>query len=85
MDSYIQRTGGYQKGGGWGGVGNTSEGDEEYSWLDEHWVMYRIVELLYCTPKTNITLDVSYTWILKSKYPWFVLSLRKHSISEYVR
>ena len=30
---------------------------------DEHWVMYGIVESMYCTPETNITLYVNYTQI----------------------
>ena len=34
-----------------------------YTYHDEHWVMYRIVESLYCTPETNITLNVNYTGI----------------------
>ena len=29
---------------------------KEYTCTDKHWVMYRIVESLYCTPETNITL-----------------------------
>ena len=34
---------------------------------DEHWVIYEIVESLYCTPETNIILYVNYTGI-KIKY-----------------
>ena len=38
-----------------------------WRWLGVHlwcqWVMYRIVESLYCTPETNITLYVNYTEI----------------------
>ena len=26
------------------GMGEINKGDEEYTYLDEHWVMYRIVE-----------------------------------------
>ena len=47
-----------------------SEIDERYSqytyitWAhDEHWLMYRIVEPLYCIPETNRTLYVKYTGI----------------------
>ena len=40
---------------------------KEYTDLDEHWV-YRIVESLYHTPETNITLYVNYTRIkIKNK------------------
>ena len=45
----------------------------EYTY-DEHWVMYRIVESLYCTPETNFTLYVNYIGIkiflilIKTKY-----------------
>lgn len=28
----------------------------QYTYLDEHWDMYRIVESLNCIPKTNIML-----------------------------
>ena len=35
----------------------------EYTYHDEHWEMYRIVESLYCTPETNITLYVNCTGI----------------------
>ena len=33
-------------------------GDGECSCCDEHWVMYEIVESLYCIPETSITLSV---------------------------
>ena len=33
---------------------------KEYTYHDEHRVMYRVVESLYCTPETNITLYVNY-------------------------
>ena len=39
---------------------------KEYTY-DEHWVMYRIVESLYCTPETNITLDINYISIFFKK------------------
>ena len=38
------------------GMGEIDDGDSEYTYPDEHWVMYRIVEWLYCTSETNITL-----------------------------
>ena len=38
------------------------DGFEEYT-CDEHWVMYGIVESLYCTAQTNITVYVNYTGI----------------------
>ena len=41
------------------GLGETSE-EDKYTYHDEHWVMmYRIVESLYYTPETNITLNVN--------------------------
>ena len=42
------------------------EGDYEYTFHDEHWVMYRIVESLYYTCETNITLYINYTGIEKT-------------------
>ena len=36
---------------------------KKYTYHDEHRVMYRIVESLYYTPETNITLYVNYTGI----------------------
>ena len=45
-----------------GGVlGEIGEGDLECTYHDEHWVMYRVIEALCCTPETNITLYVNYT------------------------
>ena len=38
-------------------------GDEEYTYYDEPWVMYKIVGSLYCTPEAHITLNVNYTGI----------------------
>ena len=38
-------------------------GVKEYTYRDEHWVMYGIVESLHCTPETNVTLYVNYTGI----------------------
>ena len=38
------------------GMGDIGEGDREYAHCDEHRLMYRIVESLYCetnTPETN--------------------------------
>ena len=34
-----------------------------YTYHDEHWVMYRLVESLYCTPETTIALYVNNTGI----------------------
>ena len=49
-----------------GRMGEIGEGDLECAYYDEHQVMYRIVESLYCTPETNITYYVNYTgFILK--------------------
>ena len=36
-----------------GGIG---EEDEEYTYNDEHWAIYRILGSLYCTLETNVTL-----------------------------
>ena len=36
---------------------------KEYAYYDEHWIMYTIVESLYCTPETNIALYVNYAGI----------------------
>ena len=41
------------------GMGEVGEGDQEYSYCDMHWVIYRSVESLYCTPEINITLHVN--------------------------
>ena len=43
-----------------GGMGKAGEGDQEDNYLDEHRVMHRLVESLYCTPETKITLYVNY-------------------------
>ena len=41
---------------------------KEYNCHDDHWVMYGIVESLYCTPETNITLFINYTGVkIKTK------------------
>ena len=32
------------------------EGDEDYTYHDEHWVTYRIIVSLYCLPESNLTL-----------------------------
>ena len=40
-------------------MGEIDKGNEEYTYCDEHWVMYKIAESLYCTPETNITLYVN--------------------------
>lgn len=48
-------------GSGWG-MGEIGEVEQEYTYYDEHWVVYRI-ESLYCSPETNITLYDNYTGI----------------------
>lgn len=45
----------------------TGEGDEEVTYLHEHWVIYGTAESLYYTPKTNTTLYVYYTRIGKER------------------
>ena len=46
-----------------GRIGATGEWDWENIYCDEHGVMYRIFESLYCIPEANITLNVNYTGI----------------------
>ena len=43
------------------GMGKMGEGNEDI-YHNEHRVMYRIVESLYCTPEINITLYVNLYW-----------------------
>ena len=52
-------------------MGEVGDGDKEYIYCDEHWIVYRTVETLHCTPETNITLYVNYTGIkiIKKKQP----------------
>ena len=49
---YREKTDGHQSGGGWGD-GELGDGDQEHTYGDEHWVMYRILESLtiLCTGK----------------------------------
>lgn len=53
--NYRDQNNGYQRGGG-GGLWGRGGGDQESTDHDEHRVTYRIVEPLYCTPETDITL-----------------------------
>jgi len=48
---------------GWDDI---DKGDQEYTYCDEHWVMYRNAESLYCMRETNITLYV----INNKKFCW---------------
>ena len=43
-------------------MGQIGKEDEEYTY-DEHWVMKRIVGLLYFTLETNLTMYVNCIWI----------------------
>lgn len=52
--NYREQTDGCQRVAGWG-MGEGGDRDYEHTY-DEHWVMYRNVESLYCTTETNITL-----------------------------
>ena len=48
------------------------------STFDEHWMMFRIIESLYCTPATNITLyvnELEFTWRLKCVTPEDILKV----------
>ena len=50
-------------------MGEIDEGDGEDIYCDEHRVMYRIAESLYCTPDTNIMTQCQHkkTFIYNSK------------------
>ena len=37
------------------------KGEQQDTYCDEHWIMYRIVESLYCTSETKVTLRINYT------------------------
>lgn len=50
-----------QGGGGWVKL---VMGIKEGTYCDERWVIYRIAESLYRTPKTNMTLYVNYAGII---------------------
>ena len=54
------------------GISERDEGEEGYTYPNEHRVMYRIVESLYCTPETNVTLYVNYTRIKKINTNFFL-------------
>ena len=47
----------------WGGAGRMSEIGEDYTYLDEHRVIYGTVESLNCISATKITLNINYTGI----------------------
>ena len=49
----------------WTSIKNMQKINEkiEYTYLDEHWIIYGTVESLYCTPETNIMLYFNYTGI----------------------
>ena len=49
-------------------------GIEDYIYHDEHWVMCRIFEPLYCMPETNMTLYVNYTRVKINDVSWCQLS-----------
>lgn len=42
-------------------------GDQEYTYHDEHYIIYRIIESLYCAPEHYITIHVNYTSGKKEK------------------
>lgn len=44
-----------------GGMGEKEKGDKVYITYDDHWVMYRIVQSLYCALETNISLYINNT------------------------
>ena len=51
------------------GTGEIDKEDSEYNYHDGHWVIYRSLESLYCTPEFNLTWYINDTGIkiLKSK------------------
>ena len=49
------------KSGEW--IGEIGDGDQECTCGNEHWVMYGIVESLYCAPEANITMYVNFIGI----------------------
>lgn len=61
--SYGEQIYGDQKGGGWGEWVKSAMEIKEYTWGDEHWVMYRTIESLHFTLETNIKFYVNYTRI----------------------
>ena len=54
MLKYGEQTGKCRRAGGWGGMGETGDGDQEHTCHDEHGVMYGIVESLYGITETNL-------------------------------
>ena len=65
-------------------------GIKECTCCDEHQVLYGSVELLYCTPETNITLYVNYTGIIFFKDFIYLLDRdsqqeREHKQGEWER
>ena len=44
-------------------MGELGEGDQEYPYLDKHWVIYGSAGSLYCTHGINIRLYVNHTGI----------------------
>ena len=51
--------------------------DGNYSYHDEHFVMYIIVESLCCTPEMTILLYVNYTSV-KNEAKFKILKIKKH-------
>lgn len=48
-----------------------------YTYCDEHFIMFIIVDSLCCTPETNILLYVNYTSLLKNEKLRFRLLVMK--------
>ena len=53
-------------------MGERGEGDSENTYCDEHWVMDRIAESLYCTTETNVTLHINHTAIKKINFKTYL-------------
>ena len=57
---YRKKTGGCQRGSGRGNGWWNRWNGLEFIYYDEHWVIYTVIESLYCTSETNRTLNANY-------------------------
>lgn len=42
--------------------------DVNWSHFDDHFIRYANIKLLYCSPETNIMLNVTHIWIKKKPH-----------------
>lgn len=61
------------------------EAGHKYTYHDEHCVMDRIVDSLYCTPETNITLHGNYTLIKTGQRLKASMNQAKEELNALVR